>query len=821
MSYCINPWCQERHNPASAINCQTCHTPLVIHDRYRIVRSLLGEHEHPYTEVFEVADQEAGGKRKVLKTLKVQNNPTLREAFGQERRILSELKHPSIPRLEDAFSIALTHPAHRELPCIVMQWIEGENLEDWLDRGERITTEAMAIDWLAQLARVLEYVHDRQFFHRDIKPSNIIRQPSGRLVLIDFGTARELTETVINGHCVTLWRSLGYTAPEQLIGRAVPQSDVYALGRTLLHLLTGTRPDYLDVPYWYTMLDFTPSDWFRDLLDRTLSDDPKQRPTPKAILAKLIPNSPPTHSTSVTRPPIKPPPKKWHFPKSLRWIVPGVIAVLFAIALGLGKPSTVPTVNLETASIPLLPPERLISYGQLDKIDDDRVSQLRLDFQRRKENGVDQLRQGKFAEAVSSFDQIRDVYRQRDRLSIDEREQARQAFQDPEILIYRNNAESRRRSLAEKTPLYSIAVATPLNLEDTDVSRQILFGAAQMQDRAVKRKLNLEIMIANDRGNTEQAKSIAQSLVNGIDNRKILAVVGHYTSAVTCAALGTYSQANIVVISPASTVKRIRDDADCNDKNKVFFRTTSTTEDEAAALLDAFIREVPNGKKIGIFYSDEKFSKDLAKQFKDRLQAGNFTFTEQNVSGRDFDAARSLSTLNDVDAIALFADGQTNDSTAFRRSIEVLQRNEGKKLVLGANTLYNSSILGEMTKLANQIGFDKLEGKLIVAADWFSKLPDASTFREEVKSYWAGDVNQKAVLSYEAVQALVTVFQSPDFKPNEIRSRLNDRDFSASSDIFRGRSIRFNPYTGDRRDPERVALTMTRSGDQFVFDLLR
>lgn len=807
--------------------CQACQTPLVIHDRYRILRSLLGEHEHPYTEVFEVADLEEGSKRKVLKTLKCQTNPKLREAFGQERRILSELKHPSIPRLEDAFSIALTNPTPRELPCLVMQWIEGENLEDWLDRGQRLTTETMAIDWFAQVARVLDYVHQRQFFHRDIKPSNIIRQPSGRLVLIDFGTARELTETVIRGHSVTQWRSLGYTAPEQLMGKAVPQSDVYALGRTLLHLLTGTRPDYLDVPYWYTMLDFTPSDRFRNLLDRCLNDDPQQRPTTKAILAELQPsqNTSPTGSTTVP-PIISPPlpPKKWKFPKYSKWIALGLIAFMMTIVLAYCRPSMIPvgSQNPDTAPISLIPTNRLISYGQLDKIDDDRVSQLRLDFQNRKEAGVNQLRQGNFAEAVKIFDQIRSVFgEQRNKLSADEREQARQAFKDPEILIYRNNAESRRRSIAEKTLLYTIAVATPLNLEDTDVSRQILFGVAQMQDRAVNRnKLNLEIMIANDRGNTEQAKAIAQALVNGIDGRRILAVVGHYTSAVTCAALGTYSQAKVVVISSASTATNIRDDANCNDIHKVFFRTTSTTEDEARALFNAFKQKFSNGKKIGIFYSNEKFSQDLAKQFKDLLQSGNINFIEKNLANSDFDVARSLSQMNDVDAIALFADGQTNSSTTFRRSIEVLRQNAGNKLILASNTLYNSSILGEMTKLADRVGFEKLDGKLIVAADWFFELQGANAFRQEVKSYWAGDVNHKAALSYEAVQALVAVFQAPNFKPNEIRDRFSDRDFSVNSDILQGRTISFDPDTGDRKSPTRVSLKVTRRGDQFVFDSL-
>lgn len=278
MSYCINPWCGARVNPDDEADCQTCGTPLKVNQRYSICRSLLAEHFHPYTEVFEVLDG-LTGSYKVLKTLKMADSPKLLQLFEQERDLLFKLKHSSIPKFEDYFEVTLSHPPSRKLCCLVMERIEGENLEQWLKHHRRVVDEAQAIDWLEQLAATLAYIHRKNFFHRDIKPSNIIRKPDGRLVLIDFGAARQYSDTVINGQSVTEVSSYGYTAPEQRDGRAVPQSDFYALGRTMVHLLTGKHPEdrHLDLDHWATETRF-PTSPLIELINRLLEPNPRDRP---------------------------------------------------------------------------------------------------------------------------------------------------------------------------------------------------------------------------------------------------------------------------------------------------------------------------------------------------------------------------------------------------------------------------------------------------------------------------------------------------------------------------------------------------------------
>jgi serine/threonine protein kinase/ABC-type branched-subunit amino acid transport system substrate-binding protein len=800
---------------------------LLVEDRYRILRSLLDEPGHPYTEVFEVEDLQQGGKRKVLKTLKDQSNPKLEELFEQERKILMELRHASIPRFEDAFQVGISYPTHRALSCFVMELIEGENLEHWLNRDQRLTDESIALNWFAQIVRVLDYVHQKGFFHRDIKPSNIILKPNGQLILIDFGTARRLTQTVVNGRPVTQVYTAGYTAPEQLGGGAVPQSDFYALGRTFLHLLTGRHPADLDVQYWDTMTAFSPSDRFRDLINHCLSHDYQQRPpNAKVILSEIqaikSPSTSSTTAASVSQTTSSPDPRSQisqsrSFPKWLKWFGFAVLGCLIVFALRYCIPDNTPMIpaipGVSTSSPQNV--EKLISYGQ-QSIDIN--SQLGVNLQRLKNRGIAELAQRDFDSAIKTFDGIRNAYS-----NATPNQEARTALQDPEILIYRNNAESRRRSAKDRSLLYTIAVATPLNLKNLDVAQQTLWGVAQIQDQVVNNrnpKLNLEIAIANDQGKIDQAKAIAQSLVTGVDGRAILAVVGHYTSPVTCAVLGTYSSANTVVMSSTSTAKEMRNDPQCGDSNKVFYRTPSTTENEAKTLFTAFKQQISNGRKIGVFYkAEERFSEDLRFQLKNLSDAKGIEFREKNLLDRNFNPEQALREMGDVDALAIFPDGQTEDSTAFDRAVEVLKLNQGQKLVLAANTFYNGSILSILNDLQRRNQAIDLDKRMVIAADWFSELQDAKAFRNDANRYWAGDFNHKAALAYEAVQALTAVFQSPNFNPNEMRQKLKSLDIE--SDIRQNRRISFEANTGDRKNPQSLPLTTSRKGDQLVFSQLQ
>ncbi|WP_088888823.1 serine/threonine-protein kinase [Leptolyngbya ohadii] len=181
----------------------------------------------------------------VVKLLKLsadsQTSPeTARHLFENEARILGQIgqHHPQIPAL-------LAYSSEAEQTYLVQEYVEGENIGEWVLQGRRLTS-AGAIELLAQVLPILHYIHSRQIIHRDIKPSNLMqRQRDGKMVLIDFGAACCLTE---NASCLrSIEETLaigtpGYMPDEQEMGRAEFGTDLYALGIAVIQLLTGASP---------------------------------------------------------------------------------------------------------------------------------------------------------------------------------------------------------------------------------------------------------------------------------------------------------------------------------------------------------------------------------------------------------------------------------------------------------------------------------------------------------------------------------------------------------------------------------------------------
>ncbi len=179
-----------------------------------------------------------------------------------------------------------------------MELIPGLDLRHWLgDRHNQPITNEQAIDWLQQIIEILAKIHQHHCFHRDIKPSNIMLRPNGQLALIDFGAVREVTETYLQKCEEDITRthvySRGYTPIEQMQGRAVPESDFFALGRTFVHLMTGSNPLEFSVDAHTGRLNWRAdapqiSTALADLIDCLMAPFPGQRPHhPSDIQAAL------------------------------------------------------------------------------------------------------------------------------------------------------------------------------------------------------------------------------------------------------------------------------------------------------------------------------------------------------------------------------------------------------------------------------------------------------------------------------------------------------------------------------------------------------
>lgn len=163
-----------------------------------------------------------------------------------EANMMKKLDHPSLPRIVDIID-------NGETIFVVMDYIEGESLDKiLLEYGPQ--PEELVIAWAKQLCDVLSYLHSQKppIIYRDMKPANIMLKPEGNIKIIDFGIAREYKEQSLAD--TTVLGTKGYAPPEQYSGQTDARSDIFALGMTMHHLLTGIDPrggeKYVPVRMW-------------------------------------------------------------------------------------------------------------------------------------------------------------------------------------------------------------------------------------------------------------------------------------------------------------------------------------------------------------------------------------------------------------------------------------------------------------------------------------------------------------------------------------------------------------------------------------------
>jgi serine/threonine protein kinase len=200
------------------------------------------------------------------------------EAFRREALLLARLSHPNLPRIYEQFE-------EDGRWYLVMDFIEGQTLEEYLARcaGSLPVKEALQIG--VQLTNVLGYLYSRQppIVFRDLKPSNVMRTPDGQVYLIDFGIARlfkpgQQKDTIAFG-------SPGFAAPEQY-GKAqtTPRSDIYSLGALLHYLLTGIDPS--DTPFRFTPLTMPRPAGLSTLIERMVDLDAAKRPATMELVRR-------------------------------------------------------------------------------------------------------------------------------------------------------------------------------------------------------------------------------------------------------------------------------------------------------------------------------------------------------------------------------------------------------------------------------------------------------------------------------------------------------------------------------------------------------
>lgn len=238
-------FCNKCGSSLAGVTVQLRQLGTILHGRYR-VGNILGK--GGMAAVYLAENTAKGGQVAIKEMVDQFADSAHRDQavaqFQSEARILNYLHHTNLPRVFEYFEEGGRH-------YLVMDYVDGETLQKLLDRTTGFLAERRVIGWGSQICDVLAYLHQQNppIIFRDLKPSNIMVDQTGTIKLIDFGIARffnlaKNTDTLKMG-------TIGYAPPEQYGGKGqtTPRSDIYALGATLHHLLTGREPS--DQPFTF------------------------------------------------------------------------------------------------------------------------------------------------------------------------------------------------------------------------------------------------------------------------------------------------------------------------------------------------------------------------------------------------------------------------------------------------------------------------------------------------------------------------------------------------------------------------------------------
>lgn len=226
----------------------------VIDDKYEIL-TLIGR--GGMSKVYLAMDKRLNKQwavKEIQKKTRDKNNEVVVQSAIAEANMIKQLDHPSIVRIVDIIE-------NPDVIYIIEDYIEGETLDRILE-GNGAQPQELVIEWAMQICEALEYLHTRKpaIIYRDMKPSNVMLKPDGNIKIIDFGIAREYKEQSL-ADTVSLG-TRGYAAPEQFGGRGQTdaRTDVYCLGVTLYHLVTGHSPseppyEIYPIRHWNPQLD--------------------------------------------------------------------------------------------------------------------------------------------------------------------------------------------------------------------------------------------------------------------------------------------------------------------------------------------------------------------------------------------------------------------------------------------------------------------------------------------------------------------------------------------------------------------------------------
>ena len=311
MTYCLNPKCPAPATPKGDNFCVHCGSRLRLGDRYIAFQPIGGGVS---SRTFLATDsRKLTNNRCVIKEFEQQSDG---EAFRyQIARIEPLFQHPQLPNVFAYFERENYH-------YLVQEFVDGHTLFHELQNVGAFPEDKI---WyvLREVLILLRFIHDQRIIHRDIKPANLIRRrgrsDDGSLMLVDFGAAKIATQSAL-ARTGTVIGSAEYIAPEQLMGQVTFASDLYSLGATCLHLVTGLSPfelfNHLDGTWLWRSVSGPISDSLADILDKLVAKNLSDRYTSaEAVLSDVMEqwkDAPPIPTQPRSPlPETEPPPQRW------------------------------------------------------------------------------------------------------------------------------------------------------------------------------------------------------------------------------------------------------------------------------------------------------------------------------------------------------------------------------------------------------------------------------------------------------------------------------------------------------------------------------
>ena len=357
---------------------------------------------------------------------------------------------------------------------------------------------------------------------------------------------------------------------------------------------------------------------------------------------------------------------------------------------------------------------------------------------------------------------------------------------DPEAEIYYNNALAHQREIEQNKKPLTLAVVVLVNQRRV-VAQEILKGVALAQtnwnDRGGLNGHLLNIVIANDEGDTNLAQKVAQEFNK---DSNVLGVIGHYTSPTTESTMPEYDKAGLAMISPGSTSTKLIEKRS-RERNKVFFRTTISDQFSGQLLADYAIKN--NIKKAVIcFTSKDIFSVSIKEAFLKSFQDIGGKIVETIDLANPFNPSDTLllSILRNKPDAAVFFQNTEQIPIAINIAQEIKSTQSGltKKLqLLSGNTLYGVDIL--------RSGQDAIEG-LTVTIPWFPEEANKNKFVKQASERWQGVVTWQNATSYDATQAFIAALSaSKEKEPTRATVLANIPKIQLSPDETSGGGLKF------------------------------